>query len=103
MVTKRVLVTGATSGIGREAAFQMATQGASLILAVRDIAKGDAVAAEIARTTGRDSEQRGLPSPPASQVPLCNLGGVLSSTRRWPSSEASPRPILNMACHRSGS
>jgi NAD(P)-dependent dehydrogenase (short-subunit alcohol dehydrogenase family) len=55
MTTKRVLITGATSGLGREAAKQMARQGASLVLAVRDVGKGDAVAREIARSTGRDA------------------------------------------------
>jgi NAD(P)-dependent dehydrogenase (short-subunit alcohol dehydrogenase family) len=55
MATNRVLITGATSGIGREAASQMAAQGASLILAVRDVAKGEAVAGEIARAAGREA------------------------------------------------
>jgi NAD(P)-dependent dehydrogenase (short-subunit alcohol dehydrogenase family) len=54
MAAKRVVITGATSGIGREAARQMSAQGASLILTARDVAKGEAVAAEIARATGRD-------------------------------------------------
>src|SRR5579872_7178223 len=52
MPSKRVLLTGATSGIGREAAFQMAKRGASLLLVARDTAKAKAVAAEIARQTG---------------------------------------------------
>ncbi len=52
MSSRRVLITGATSGIGREAAFQMAAQGASLILVARDEAKGAAVASEIAKQTG---------------------------------------------------
>jgi NAD(P)-dependent dehydrogenase (short-subunit alcohol dehydrogenase family) len=55
MTTTRVLITGATSGIGREAAQQMAAQGASLVLAVRDLGKGQAVAAEVAHSTGRDA------------------------------------------------
>lgn len=55
MATPSVLITGATSGIGLEAARQMAAQGASLLLAARDLRKGEAVAAEIARTTGRDA------------------------------------------------
>jgi NAD(P)-dependent dehydrogenase (short-subunit alcohol dehydrogenase family) len=52
MSSRRVLITGATSGIGREAAFQMAAQGASLILVARDQARGAAVASEIAKQTG---------------------------------------------------
>ncbi len=52
MSSRRVLITGATSGIGREAAFQMAAQGASLILVARDQSRGAAVASEIAKQTG---------------------------------------------------
>lgn len=52
MQPKRILLTGATSGIGREIASQVARQGASLILAVRDSDRGRAVAAEIAKETG---------------------------------------------------
>jgi NAD(P)-dependent dehydrogenase (short-subunit alcohol dehydrogenase family) len=55
MAATRVVITGATSGIGREAARQMAAQGASLILTARDVAKGMRVAGEIARETGRDA------------------------------------------------
>jgi NAD(P)-dependent dehydrogenase (short-subunit alcohol dehydrogenase family) len=53
MDTMRAMITGATSGIGRETAFQMAAAGASLVLAVRDVASGKTVADEIARKTGR--------------------------------------------------
>ena len=38
------LITGATSGIGLEAAKAASAAGASLVLAVRNVAKGDAVA-----------------------------------------------------------
>ncbi len=53
MDSKRILITGATSGVGREAASQIGRTGASLILAVRDVNKGQAVASEIAKETGR--------------------------------------------------
>ncbi|MCA5922130.1 SDR family oxidoreductase [Curtobacterium oceanosedimentum] len=44
---RRIVVTGANSGTGREAALRLATAGASVVLAVRDTGKGDAAAADI--------------------------------------------------------
>jgi NAD(P)-dependent dehydrogenase (short-subunit alcohol dehydrogenase family) len=54
MSNKLVVVTGVTSGIGREVAFQVAAQGASLVLLARDTARADAVASEIAAQTGKE-------------------------------------------------
>jgi NAD(P)-dependent dehydrogenase (short-subunit alcohol dehydrogenase family) len=50
MKGKRVLITGPTSGVGKEIAAQLAELGAELILACRDVQKGEQVAAEIARS-----------------------------------------------------
>src|ERR1700687_2090521 len=44
---KVALVTGATSGIGKAAAVQLATQGATVIVHGRDAARGAVVVAEI--------------------------------------------------------
>jgi NAD(P)-dependent dehydrogenase (short-subunit alcohol dehydrogenase family) len=49
---KRVIITGPTSGVGKEIARQLAPLGAELILACRDLKKGDKVASEINRHTG---------------------------------------------------
>jgi NAD(P)-dependent dehydrogenase (short-subunit alcohol dehydrogenase family) len=49
---KRVIVTGPTSGVGREIALQLADLGAEVILACRDIKKGEDVAQEIEKRTG---------------------------------------------------
>ena len=46
---KRVIVTGPTSGVGKEIAVQLAALGAELILACRDVQKGDETASEITR------------------------------------------------------
>jgi short-subunit dehydrogenase len=47
----RVLITGPTSGVGKEIAVQLASLGAELILACRDVKKGNKVALEITHRT----------------------------------------------------
>ncbi len=49
MKGKRVVITGPTSGIGKEIAMQLAALGAELILGCRDIKKGKQTAAEITK------------------------------------------------------
>lgn len=52
-VTGRVcIVTGPTSGIGKEIALELARQGASVVLACRDPSKGEATRREIEAATG---------------------------------------------------
>jgi NAD(P)-dependent dehydrogenase (short-subunit alcohol dehydrogenase family) len=50
---KHVIITGATSGVGKEMAFGLAGLGADLVLACRDLERGGQTAAEIAQRTGR--------------------------------------------------
>jgi NAD(P)-dependent dehydrogenase (short-subunit alcohol dehydrogenase family) len=50
MKGKRVLITGPTSGVGKEIAMQLAALGAELVLGCRDIKKGNKIAAEISRS-----------------------------------------------------
>ena len=52
MKGKRVVITGPTSGVGKEVAIQLAALGAELILGCRDIKKGQETASEITRRTG---------------------------------------------------
>jgi NAD(P)-dependent dehydrogenase (short-subunit alcohol dehydrogenase family) len=51
---KTVLVTGATGGIGRAAAFALASHGAELVLLCRNPDKGEETRRTIARETGND-------------------------------------------------
>jgi NAD(P)-dependent dehydrogenase (short-subunit alcohol dehydrogenase family) len=50
------LVTGASAGIGRATALDLARLGARVVMAVRDAAKGDKVRRAIERATGREVE-----------------------------------------------
>ena len=52
MKGKRVIVTGPTSGVGKEIALQLADLGAEVILACRDVRKGEQVASQITDGTG---------------------------------------------------
>lgn len=51
---KTVLITGATSGIGKITAHALALQGAKLYLVCRDRGRGEETAAEIAKASGND-------------------------------------------------
>jgi len=50
---QRIVITGASSGIGRELALLLAREGAALVVAGRDRARLDAVAREIAAAGGK--------------------------------------------------
>ncbi len=52
---KRVLLTGASSGIGLAAAHDLARRGAELLLVVRDRAKGEKVVTDIKQRSGNSS------------------------------------------------
>src|ERR1043166_9267853 len=52
MKGKRVVITGPTSGVGKEMTLQLAALGAELILACRDLKRGNQVAAEIGKIPG---------------------------------------------------
>jgi NAD(P)-dependent dehydrogenase (short-subunit alcohol dehydrogenase family) len=52
---KRVIVTGAASGIGVETARALAGAGAAVTIAVRNAAQGDEVASDIRSSTGNDA------------------------------------------------
>jgi NAD(P)-dependent dehydrogenase (short-subunit alcohol dehydrogenase family) len=51
---KRAVITGATSGIGKEVATGLASLGAQVVLACRDRSRGDEVAAAINAKTGAE-------------------------------------------------
>ena len=73
---RRAVVTGAASGIGVETARALAHAGAHVTLAVRDTAAGERVAADIARTSGRDELA-------VAHLDLADLTTVDAFTASW--------------------
>lgn len=68
---RTVIVTGATSGLGRVVATQLGAKGARVVLAVRNVAAGDTVAA----TIGGNAEVRALD--------LADLSSVRHFAEEW--------------------
>src|SRR5262249_5684204 len=73
---KAAVVTGGASGIGIETARALASAGAEVVLAVRDVAAGERVAADIARTTNN-------PNVSVSAVDLSVRDSVTAFVNRW--------------------
>lgn len=63
-----VLVTGPTSGLGLQIARELATQGTGLVLACRDVAKGEAVADELRRLGASAATVRHLDAASATSI-----------------------------------
>ncbi|HKE14943.1 MAG TPA: SDR family NAD(P)-dependent oxidoreductase [Kofleriaceae bacterium] len=73
---KVALVTGASSGIGRETARALAEKGARVILTARDVPKGEAVAAAIRSSTGNAQVE-------VEALELGSLASVRAFARRF--------------------
>src|SRR3954454_21581596 len=56
---KRAIVTGGSSGIGVETARALASAGAEVTLAVRDLSAGERTALDLQASTGRDDVRLG--------------------------------------------
>lgn len=73
---KRAIVTGASAGIGVETARALASAGADVTLAVRDLAAGERVAAGIVGATGNRAVQ-------ARRLDLADLNSVAAFSAAW--------------------
>jgi len=76
MAGKTVVVTGGNSGLGLAAATQLAQAGATVVLAVRDVAKGNA-----AKESIRQATQAGTIE--VSALDLGDLDSIKSFAKRW--------------------
>ena len=83
LTDRTVIVTGATSGVGRATAAALAGAGARVVLAVRNQAKGDGVAVDL----GRDRPGTRV------EVRLLDLAD-LSSVRRFAAAWTAPVDVL---------
>ncbi|MFI7120716.1 SDR family NAD(P)-dependent oxidoreductase [Amycolatopsis sp. NPDC049868] len=72
----RVIVTGASSGIGAETARALTATGAEVTLAVRDIAAGARVARDVAASTGGTA-------PHVARLDLSDLASIAAFTSSW--------------------
>ena len=73
---KRAIVTGASSGIGVETARALASAGAEVTLAVRDVEAGARVASDIEETTGNGMLR-------VEQLDLADRASIASFVDRW--------------------
>ena len=73
---RRAIVTGSSSGIGIETARALAGAGASVTLAVRDVAAGARTAADITATTGN-------PTVGVERIDLADQASVAAFVARW--------------------
>ncbi|MFI7387222.1 SDR family NAD(P)-dependent oxidoreductase [Streptomyces sp. NPDC049813] len=73
---RQAVVTGASSGLGAETARVLAGTGASVTLAVRDVATGARVAKDIAGSTGNRRVR-------VERLDLTDLGSVAAFTAAW--------------------
>jgi NAD(P)-dependent dehydrogenase (short-subunit alcohol dehydrogenase family) len=84
-----VIVTGATSGIGKAAALQLASVGAQLTITARDHGKGHAVAGEIEDQTGSSVE--------VLLVDFADLGTVRQAAHRYRDTHDDLAVLINNA------
>ncbi|KAK6323789.1 hypothetical protein J4Q44_G00061280 [Coregonus suidteri] len=87
---RTVVITGANTGIGKETAWDMAMRGARVIMACRDLTRGEAAAAEIRSSTGNTNVV-------VQQLDLASLGSVRQFAREFIATETRLDILINNA------
>ncbi|XP_010872008.1 retinol-DH_like_SDR_c domain-containing protein isoform X2 [Esox lucius] len=87
---KTVVVTGANTGIGKETARDMAMRGARVILACRNLTRGESAAAEIRSSTGNCNVI-------VRQLDLASLGSVRQFSQEFLATETRLDILINNA------
>jgi NAD(P)-dependent dehydrogenase (short-subunit alcohol dehydrogenase family) len=85
------VVTGASSGLGAETVRVLAGRGATVVCGVRDVAKGESVAADVRRTTGN----------PAVEVERLDLAS-LPSVRAFADALGARHPAIQLLVANAG-
>src|SRR5262245_15963650 len=85
---RTILITGATSGIGLEAARELAGMGARIVLAARNAAQANAVALEISR---RGGQAEVLP------IDMASFGSIREAAARFSASHERLDVLINNA------
>lgn len=87
---RTVVITGANTGIGKETAWDMAMRGARVIMACRDLTRGEAAATEIRSSTGNTNVV-------VQQLNLASLGSVRQFAREFIATETRLDILINNA------
>lgn len=92
MTGKHVVITGCTSGIGLQAASQLLSRGACVVMACRSVSKMDTVATSL-------RAEHNLPSDTARllqmQVDMCDTSSIRAFAKRFSTLSPSPSPPIH--------
>jgi len=100
LVGKTALVTGANSGIGYQAAVELARHGAHVVLGVRDVNKGHAALETLLREATINHVGQGL-TRPSAEIALLDLAS-LASVRNFGIGFAARRQPLDLLVNNAG-
>jgi len=88
---KTAIVTGANTGLGRETARQLAGMGAHVVLACRDVSKGQRAAEDIARHMGPGGAVE------VAELDLASPDSIAAFCRAWQGGERPCHVLVNNA------